>query len=173
MAVSVSGTLQLLANIIDSRTLVSGASNEAGQRTMSINSQVSIASGTGPGQLDRVWSDTRTVADGGTSSIDLAGVLTDAFGATTTFVKLRGLIVVAGSGNTTLLSAARPAAAGSVLFSAASDALAGVSFGGWVLAWVDLQAGVTVAAGSTDLVSIINSSGAIATFTIIALGTSA
>lgn len=173
MAVNVTGSLTLLANIIDQRTAVSGAANETGRRDINVSSSISIVSGTAAGQVDKVWSDTRIVTTGATDSIDLAGTLTDSFGAVTTFVKVRAILAVAAAANTTMLSLARPAANGSILFAAASDQIAGVSFGGIIVAWADLQAGVAVAAGTTDLISIINSAGASATYTIAVLGTSA
>jgi hypothetical protein len=173
MAVTLSGNLNLLWSILDQRTAVTGAANESGSRSISLGSTITIVSGTAAGQVDKVWSDTRVVTTGATDSIDLAGTLTDSFSAVTTFVKVRAILAVAAGANTTTLSAARPAANGSIVFAAASDQIAGVSFGGIIFAWADLQAGVAVAAGTTDLFSVINSAGASATYSIAVLGTSA
>lgn len=48
--------------------------------------------GTGSSQVDRVFSDTRSAA-AAVDTLDLAGVLTDAFGATLTFAKVTGIII--------------------------------------------------------------------------------
>jgi hypothetical protein len=45
-----------------------------------------LTSGTGAGQADLVFSDTRTLAASANESLDLAGSLVGAFGATLTFV---------------------------------------------------------------------------------------
>lgn len=172
MAVSVTGNISLLAQIIDARTLVSGSANELGSRVISLSGGWSIAAGTGVGQADKVWSDTRVVTTGATDSLDFAGTLTDAFGATVTFVKIRAILAIAALTNTTTLQALRPAANGLVLFGAASGSLAAVSFGGIIIAWSDPQAGITVTPATGDLLSIVNSAGASATYTIAVLGTS-
>ena len=173
MAVSVSGNIQLLAQIIDARTSVVGAANEQGSRIISISNGLGIVTGTAAGQMDKVWSDTRTVLTTATDSIDLAGTLTDSFGAVVTFLKLRAILAVAALTNTTTLQCARPAANGCTLFGAASGSLAPVSFGGVLIYWADPQAGQPVAAGTTDLINIINGAGASAVYTIAILGTSA
>lgn len=57
--------------------------------------QAILNTGTAVGQADLVFHDQRTLAPSATEDLDLAGVLTDAFGATLTFVKIKGLIVAA------------------------------------------------------------------------------
>jgi hypothetical protein len=177
MAVSVTGNINLLINIIDSRTAVTGAAGEVGSRIISPSwGGWAIASGTGVGQADKVWCDTRTVTTGATDAIDMAGTLTDSFGAVVTFVKLRAIVAFAALTNTTTLKIQRPAANGTTLFDAAGaivSGLAAVSFGGLMIAWADPQAGVAVAAGTTDLITAVNSAGASASYTIAILGTSA
>lgn len=62
--------------------------------------RVLMATGTGTGQADRQFSDTRTITASSNDDLDLAGTLTDVFGAVLTFVKVRGIIVAAAAGNT-------------------------------------------------------------------------
>ncbi|MFC9680003.1 hypothetical protein [Streptomyces sp. NPDC056948] len=66
----------------------------------SLSRSVSLSSGTGAGKADRVFSDRRTLAASGTEDLDLAGSLVDAFGATITFARIKGIIVAAAAGNT-------------------------------------------------------------------------
>ncbi|MFE9921564.1 hypothetical protein ACFYQA_08275 [Streptomyces sp. NPDC005774] len=72
----------------------------AGRAPQSLTRKMQLASGTGVGKADRVWSDRRTIAASGSEDLDLAGVLLDAFGAAVTFARVKGLIIAAAVGNT-------------------------------------------------------------------------
>jgi hypothetical protein len=137
---------------------------------------VSLADGTAAGQADRMFSDTRTLAASATEDLDLAGVLTDAFGATLTFAKVKAIIISAAAGNTN-----------NVIVGGASA----TQFASWVGAathTVTLRPGATLAlfagaaddtgyvsaAGSTDLLKIANSgAGTSVSYDIVLVGTSA
>lgn len=71
----------------------------SGRATQSLSRSVSLASGTGAGQADRLFSDRRTLAASATEDLDLAGVLLDAFGSTITFARVKGLVIAAAAGN--------------------------------------------------------------------------
>jgi hypothetical protein len=71
-----------------------------GRAPQSLSKSMSLASGTGAGKADRIFSDRRTLAASASESLDLAGVLLDAFGATITFARIKGLIIAAAAGNT-------------------------------------------------------------------------
>jgi len=131
-----------------------------------------LTSGTATGQADRIWTDTRTVTASGTDALDLAGSLVDAFGATLTFVKLKGVYVSAAAGNTNNVRINRPASSGVPLFLAASDGIDVLP--GGAFAWVAPGAGVTVTAATGDLLNVDNSSsGTSVTYNIVLVGTSA
>jgi len=66
----------------------------------SLDKVLQFTSGTGANQADIVWTDERTLAASGSEDLDLAGALTDAFGATITAVELVAIIIVADAGNT-------------------------------------------------------------------------
>lgn len=61
---------------------------------------IDLADGTAAGQANRIFHDTRTLAASATEDLDLAGVLTDAFGVSLTFARIKGLIVSAAAANT-------------------------------------------------------------------------
>jgi hypothetical protein len=61
---------------------------------------MTLGSGTGAGNADRLFSDHRTLAASATEDLDLAGALTDAFGATVTFARIKGLVIAASQENT-------------------------------------------------------------------------
>jgi hypothetical protein len=171
MPVFLSGGVSMLMSIVDQRTAVSGAANETGTRAANIQGTYPIVSGTAAGAVDVCWSDTRTLAISAAASLDLFGVLTDAFGATVTFVKVRGIAIVSAVGNTSTLTISRPAANGVLLFGAASGSLFPLSGGGTFL-WLDPAVGFGVTAGTADLLTITNAATASATFTVGIIGTS-
>ncbi|MGW3847183.1 hypothetical protein [Streptomyces fagopyri] len=65
-----------------------------------LSKSMALASGTGAGKADRLFSDRRTLAASGTEDLDLAGVLLDAFGTAITFARIKGLIIAASKDNT-------------------------------------------------------------------------
>jgi hypothetical protein len=139
------------------------------------NYAISLASGTGAGQADKIFTDTRTLGASATEDLDLAGSLTDVFGAATTFAKVKAIVVGAASGNTNNVNVTRPASNGVPLFLAAGDGVA-VRPGGVVavLCGSADTNGYAVTAGTGDLITITNSGGTTGvTYDIAIVGTSA
>ncbi|GAA1026832.1 hypothetical protein GCM10009557_05930 [Virgisporangium ochraceum] len=140
---------------------------------LSLTDTIRLASGTGSGQADRIFSDTRTIAASGNEDLDLAGVLADALGATLTFARIKVLYVAAAAGNTNNVVVSRPASNGVPIFSAASDAIS-VRPGGMLLWACSDATGVAVTAGTGDLINIANSSsGSSVTYDVVIIGASA
>lgn len=134
--------------------------------------RLTLTTGTGNGQADKVFAGTRTVTASSTDALDLAGVLIDPFGATLTIVKLKALLVRAASTNTNSVRVNRPATNGVPLFLAVSDGI-DVLPGGLFL-WVAPNAGVTVTPATGDLINIDNSgAGTSVTYDVVIIGTSA
>ena len=52
-----------------------------------------FTNGTGNNQVNTLWSDERTLATLTTDSLDLAGALTDAFGSTLTFTRIKAILI--------------------------------------------------------------------------------
>lgn len=118
-------------------------------------------SGTGAGQIDRVWSDSSRVLASAADTLDLAGVLTDGFGNTFTCVKLKSLVLSAMSGNTNNVNFKGALTAGWAGFlSDTSDVISlkpGYSFG-----IGGSGAGYPVTATTADKVIVQNSAGSTA-----------
>lgn len=134
--------------------------------------RLTLTSGTGNNQADLVFNDTRTVIASGTDALDLAGVLTGPLGGTLTFVKLKAVMVRAAVANANNVRLNRPATNGVPLFLAASDGI-DIPPGG-VFLWAAPVAGVTVTAGTGDLINIDNSgAGTSVTYDVVIIGTSA
>jgi hypothetical protein len=141
----------------------------------STSASVAYTSGTGAGAVDRVFTDTRTLAASGTEDLDLAGSLTDIYGATITFARIKAIHIKAATGNTNNVQVTRPASNGTPWLMAAGDGIAlrpGAAFT-WSSGSADAT-GVAVTAGTGDLVTITNSAGTTGVdYTVVILGCSA
>jgi len=139
-----------------------------------LTSSFSLHSGTGAGQADRVFTDTRTLAASATENLDLAGVLTDAFGVTLTFVTIKAVIIRAAAANNAAnaVQVTRPASNGVPFLMAAGD---GISLApGYTFAWFGSGAGVTVTPATGDLITVTNSAGTNSVnYDVVIIGTSA
>jgi len=151
------------------------AAPDLGQASAEISAGIAVKLGAGTlaGQADRMWSDERTLAASATENLDLAGVLSDIFGAAASFAKVKAIIVVAAAANAGDIVLGGAASNGFVgPFGAAAHTVA-VRPGGVVLL-ADAAGGWAVAAGTGDLLKVANGSGSAAgTYKIIVLGTSA
>jgi len=131
-----------------------------------------LASGTAAGQADLIWHDQRTLAASDTEDLDLAASLVDVFGTTLTFVKLKAIVITAASANTNNVNVTRPASNGVPVFLAAGDGMPVLP--GGEFKWVAPGAGVTVTAGTGDLLTLTNSAaGTSVTYDVVLIGTSA
>jgi hypothetical protein len=119
---------------------------------------VAIANGTGSGKATQVYQDTGSLAGSASVNIDLAGSLTNAFGATITFTKIKLLAIRAAAANNASnnLLIKRGASNGYVWFTAASDEVY-LSAGAFL--WHYDPTGVTVTAGTGDIITLTNSAG--------------
>lgn len=135
---------------------------------------VTLASGTGAGKADKAYTARRTLAASATEDLDLDGVLTDAFGATITFAKIKGLFIAAAAANTNgvVVGAASSNAWASLLNTTGTITLRP----GTALALVAGAAdtGYAVTASTGDVLKVANSAGGSpVTYDICIVGTSA
>jgi hypothetical protein len=143
----------------------------AGQ-TISDGLDLTLASGTGANQADRIFSDRRSLAASTPENLDLAAVLTDPFGVAITFATIKAIVIKAAGGNTNDVVVTRPASLGVPLFVAAGDGIAVKPGGAFV--WVAPGAGVTVTPDTGDLLTVTNGgAGTPVTYDVIVIGTSA
>jgi len=135
--------------------------------------EIELAIGTGASQADKAFADTRTLALSANEDLDLAGSLLDPFGATLTFVKVKGIYLKAAAGNTNSVIL-KPAAANGFLgpFGAATHTLTIPPSGFLVLAAP--VSGWAVTAATADNINVANSAaGTSVTYDIVIIGTSA
>lgn len=67
--------------------------------TLDFSKRVQLRTGTAAGQADRLFYDERTLGASANEDLDLAGVLTDNFGATFTLLRVKALVVTASASN--------------------------------------------------------------------------
>lgn len=142
-----------------------------GRASTSINKVWNFSDGTGADQAKAVFTDTRTLSASATEDLDLAGVLTDAFGSTITAAKVKAIMITAAAGNTNNVQVTRPASNGVPLFMAAGDGVALTPGAGFSAVFPDAN-GVAVTAGTGDLITVTNSAGSTSvTYTVAILFT--
>lgn len=135
-----------------------------------------LATGTGAGQADRVFSDTRTLAGSASEDLDLIGTtLLDAFGVAFSIVKIKALIVSAAAANTGNILVGGVAAGLSTMIVPQTTGIVTVRPGATfaVFAGQADATGYGVTATTADLLHIANSAAGNATYDIIIVGTSA
>jgi hypothetical protein len=132
-----------------------------------------VTNGTSTDEADLVFRDQRTLALSTSENLDLAGSLTDAYGTTITFAKVKALYVKAATANTGNIIVGGAAANTFVgAFADASDKIVIPAGGMYQVA--DAKTGWTVTAGTADILKIENDDGAASgTYDIIIVGTSA
>lgn len=167
MALSTDLTLRLAANLTNPLDLSTPVDALVKAITLS------LTSGTGASQANMMWHDQRTLAASATEDLDLAGSLTNGFGATQTFARVKLILVSAAAANTNNVQVTRPASNGVPLFLAAGDGLAVRPGGVFLLAATD-STSVAVTAGTGDLITFTNSAGSTSvTYDVVIIGASA
>lgn len=135
---------------------------------------LAFADGAGANQADRLFTDRRTLAASGTEDLDLAGVLTDIFGATLTFARIRALIIAADEGNTNDVVVGGAAANGWITWVGGATHTVTVRPGGLIVAAAPDATGYVVTAGTGDLLHVANSgAGTGVTYDVVLLGSAA
>jgi len=134
------------------------------------NPSVQLDSGTGLGQADVIFSDTRATA--GTDSLDMVGGgLLDNLGNVWAPARIKAIIVVAAAANPGNVLLRRPAANGVPFFTAAADEVP-IHPGGIFVLVAPSAAGYPTTAGTADLIDLAASAGTV-TYDIYLIGASA
>lgn len=129
-----------------------------------------LTTGTGLGQADVIFTDTRSTS--GTDSLDMAGGgLLDNLGNAWAPARIKLILVVAASANAANVLLRRPAANGVPFLTAAADEIP-IHPGGIALIYAPSAAGYAVTAGTADLIDVVSASGTVA-YDIYIIGASA
>jgi hypothetical protein len=126
-------------------------------QTSSFSYKSTLANGTGASQADKFYVVSPTIAASGTLSLDLAGSLTDLFGNTITFARIKGVYIQFASTNTasdvTVGGAASNPA--TLFFADATDKINIQKTGSFLISRTDAT-GWPVTAGTGDILKIAN-----------------
>jgi hypothetical protein len=138
---------------------------------MNYTQSYTITNGTAADQANMVFTDTRTLTASSTEDLDLAGVLTDAFGATITFTAIKGIIVTAAAANTNNVVVGGGTAGLINWVSSVTDEVI-VRPGGMMAVYANDATAYPVTATTADILKVANSSsGTSVTYDIILIGT--
>jgi hypothetical protein len=167
MALSTNIALTLVA------TLTGTADLSTPKDTLNYPITDTLDSGTAIDQADKIYRSTRTLGSGANESLDLAGSLTDALGATITFAKVK--LILIKNKSTTAANILTVGAAASNAFESwgATGSTIKVGPDGFVVLYNPSAAGYAVTAGTGDLLKIANGGSSSTAYDIIIVGTSA
>ena len=134
---------------------------------------LSLTDGTGANQGDQLWHDQRTIAASGTDSLDLAGRLTNAFGATVTFARVKTIVVFEAAANTNNVVIGGAGSNPLAQWGADTSDKVNVRPGGFFVLHAPDATAYAVAAGSADVLQAANSSsGSTVTYDVVIVGSS-
>lgn len=145
-----------------------------GSVPLAVRKALVLADGTGDGQADLVFHDRRTLAASATEDLDLAGALTDAFGNTLTFARVKGLYVAAADANPENVEVGGAGTNGfATPFGDPTDVVI-VRPGGFFAVGASDATAYAVTAGTGDLLTVTNGgSGGSVTYDVVVVGASA
>jgi len=135
---------------------------------------IELLDGVGVNQADRLFTDQRTITASANDDLDLAAVLTDAFGQVITFARVKAILIVAAAANVNDLVVGAAAANAFVGPFGASTHTIKVRPGGMLLLACADATGWAVTAGTGDILRVANGAGGSSVvYDIIIIGASA
>jgi len=143
-----------------------------------VEALLQLTDGTAANQADILWADQRTVASATNDDLDLAGVLSSAFGATIAAAEIVAILVInkpkTGTANTTNLTIGVGTNPVVGYLGGTSPTVGPLRPGGvFLIASPDVAGVAAVTAATGDILRVANSSGAAATYQIAILARSA
>lgn len=172
--------MALVAEILAKITATQTGANDYGADKFrpQVQAALALTDGTGANQANILFADQRTVATAANDDIDLAGALTDAFGATITAAELVAILIInapiSGPANTTSLTIGGGSNPVDGFLGGTTPTIGPIGPGGVVLLACPTAAGLgAVDAGTGDILRIANSAGASATYQIVIIGRTA
>lgn len=151
------------------RSRLTGA-NDLGTPDISVNIEevLRLVEGTGAtSQADKLFSDTRAIAISSTEDLDLAGGLTDAFGAAITLAEVVAVYIKAAAANVTDILVGN-AATNAFVGPLGATGVQTVKPGEYLL-WQS-KTGWPVIAGTGDLLKVANGGATLANYDIVVIG---
>lgn len=151
-------TSRVIASMLSSQT--STLDLGSASFTPSLNYSESMTLGTGNDGFQIVYADSGTIAASDSTTYDLAGAITDAFGNTFTCATLKGVMVTAPSTNTNDVLVGGATAGQIAWMTDGTDTLGtAIVRPGGVLLWMAPRTGITVTNTTRDKMRLRNSAG--------------
>ena len=160
------------------KVTLSGTYNNAldlhtGTSNFAVQFSDALTNGTAVNTADLFWSDQRSVATGTPDDLDLAGGLTDLYGNTLTFARIKGIYIHNTSTTAAeILSVGGDATAAFVNWVDNSSDVINVGPDGVMFLYTPSAAGYAVTATTGDILQVASDSGTI-TYNIVLIGASA
>lgn len=130
-----------------------------------------LSSGTGANQASDIFQDNRTIAASSSENLDLSGTLTNAFGVTLNFTKIKAIIIHANSANTNNVQVGGAASNAFVNWVADATDIINIRPGGTLILVAPDATGYGVTASTGDILKVANSSsGTSVNYDVIILG---
>mgnify|MGYP001555613384 CR=1 FL=1 len=154
------------------KTLVSEYSNNGDIHAVAASIRddviVSLEDGTGANKANQCWADERSLNASSSEEIDLAGNLSNAFGQTLTFSKVKAVVIKASASNASDVEMGGAAANAFASFVKDSSDIILIKPGGLIVLIAPDASGFDVS--SNDLLKMANSGGAAISYEIIVIG---
>jgi hypothetical protein len=139
---------------------------------VSFTATYNFADGVGANQAKEIFTDTRTLTASASENLDLAGVLTDAFGNVITFTKIKAIVITADAANVNDVVIGNHATAAALLFFGAATHTAAIKPGGMLVSVAPDVNGYAVTATTADMLKVLNGgAGTSVNYTIAIIGT--
>lgn len=166
---------QLLVSLSTLFTGTPPISGSTPQLPVAYAQSIGLGQGTGSGQADKLWiSGGRTLAGSANEDLDLAGTLTDAFGATFTLARVKGIIIASAAANTNDVVLGGAAANGFISWVGSATDKVKVKPGGVLALFAPDATAYPVTAATADLLRVTNgAAGTSITYDIAVIGSSA
>jgi hypothetical protein len=132
---------------------------------------LALAHGTGAGQADKLFLDSRLITGAVADSLDMSGALLDPLGDPFILARVKGILLYAFAENPNPIELTRPAA-GVPFMKAAGDALI-VRPGGLITLWATDATGYVVTSTTADIIDVVNTVGGNANYDVAIVGASA
>lgn len=175
---AVSGSVEGRFTVTDTKT-VDSIEEWVAIFDVALSKTLNFDDGTSAGEVDIMYARQRTISDGGTIDLDLAGGVTDPYGNTITMAEVVGLAVVnnqydGGNDNTTNLTIGAAGSPWETWITGTTKTIGPITPGGMFMIFSPDATGLgAVTATTADTLRITNSAGATNTCLIGILGRSA
>jgi hypothetical protein len=143
------------------------------QAALNFSQVTPLGSGTGANQADKMYAATRTLAFSTGEDLDLAGTLTDAFGAVITFARIKAMIFRASAANTNNIIIGNAASNGFISWCGSATDKVTLRPGGTLALIAPDATAYAVTPATADLLHVLNGgAGTSVTYDVVLIGAS-